>query len=146
MPQDTIKKLVASAHLCCVHKSSTVQDAAIAMVTGDCSSLLVTDDDNQVIGIVTERDFTRKVLAEGHFEGVVEDICTEKLETLSADATFHDAVELMHKYNVRHLPVVEGNEIIGIVSIRDLFTAMEHHLQSEIREIRNFAFADTYGA
>lgn len=146
MPQNTIKKLVASAHLCCIHKSSSLQDAAIAMVTGDCSSLLVTDDDNQVIGIVTERDFTRKVLAEGHFVGTIDNICTKDLETVTADASFHEAVELMHKYNVRHLPVVEENEVIGIVSIRDLFTAMEHHLQSEIKEIRSFAFADPYGA
>ncbi len=142
---ETIQKLIASRHICCIHKKASVQDAAKSMLQGDCSSLIVTDDNNQVVGIVTERDFTRRVVAEGKMTAEISDICTEKLETVTPHTSISEALKLMHKHKVRHLPVIESGKVIGIISIRDLFDAVENRLQSEIREIRNFAFADPYG-
>ncbi len=142
--KETIQKLIASRHVCCVHEKKSMQQAAKSMILGDCSSLIVTDDNNQVIGIVTERDFTRKVVAEGQLTGKIGDICTQKLETVTTHTSISEALKLMHKHKVRHLPVIEEGKVIGIVSIRDLFAAIENRLQSEILEIRNFAFADSY--
>ncbi len=144
--KDTIEGLIAKPHICCINENNNLQEAAKCLVLGDCSSLIVTDDDNKVMGIVTERDFTRKVVAEGYFEGKIGDICTKQLTTITAATSINDALALMHQHKVRHLPVIESGEIIGIVSMRDLFATIENRLQSEIIEISNFVFGDNYGA
>lgn len=146
MAADSIKKFIATDGVCCISEDSPVQFAAQAMIEGNCSSLIIIDKNNQVIGIVTERDFTRKVVAEGDFDKTIGEICTRKLETISRDASSHDALSLMHKHKIRHLPVIEDNEIIGVVSMRDLYESLENRLKTELDEVRAFVFGDKYGA
>ncbi len=107
--------------VCQVGPAVTVQMAAKLMADMKIGSLLVERQDT-IIGIVTETDFTRKVLAERL------DPSTTKIETVMSTPVFHiesgqslvEANQMMEKKNVRHLVVTEEGKTVGILSVRDL--------------------------
>ena len=112
-----------SGGLVSVSPSTTVAEAATAMAERRVGSALVMDDGG-LAGIFTERDIVRALSqdfdAPGH---PVEQWMTRNPTTISPDAPVQDAMDMMLKAGFRHLPVKEGDEIIGVVSIRDLSKA-----------------------
>jgi len=97
------------------------------MVDEDVGSLIVTSK-GKVIGIVTERDYLRKVVHAGRTSATtkVSEICTRKLVVASLDDTVQDCVDAMGNKEIRHLPVSDSitKEIIGLLSIRDVARAL----------------------
>lgn len=99
---------------------ATVAEAAATMVRGRVGSLLVKDDDS-VVGILTERDVLRAAGADGDLLSTrVLDWMTADPTTAPADQDTEDAIATMLESGFRHLPVVEGSELVGIVSLRAL--------------------------
>ena len=98
--------------------------------------------------IITERDLTRRVVAKDldPKKTPIIDIMTANPDTLSPDDSAGDALELMQSRHFRHLPVVEDGKCVGMVSIRDLYTAVKSALEENIRETEAFVFGDRYGA
>ncbi|WP_059170020.1 CBS domain-containing protein [Bacillus sp. FJAT-27445] len=77
-------------------------------------------DDEKLVGIITDRDIVIRGTAEKHPGSTrVEDIMTEKLYTISPDATTEEAARIMAEHQIRRLPVVEGDKLLGIVSLGD---------------------------
>jgi CBS domain-containing protein len=105
----------------CVSSDTTVADAAKLMRDKAFGAVLVKDDD-QVSGILTDRDIALRVVAEGTDPGSakVGDVATKDIKTLSPDDSVEDAIKLVRDQNVRRVPVVDGTEAVGIVSIGDL--------------------------
>ena len=94
-------------------------EVAKRMVAKDVGAVLVTEDE-RLVGILTERDVLRAV-AEGIEEDtVVADWMTRDPETLDPEETTQHAAVLMIHGGFRHLPVTEGDEVVGMISIRDL--------------------------
>jgi len=85
-------------------------------------ALPVLSADRRLAGIFTERDYTRKVALQGKSsrETRVSEIISTELVTVSADDSVEDCMRLMTENRVRHLPVVEGKNLVGIISIGDL--------------------------
>ncbi|HUQ39338.1 MAG TPA: CBS domain-containing protein [Acidimicrobiales bacterium] len=110
-----------SAHPITVDSSAPVVEAARAMRDSDIGPVLVMDG-GQLCGIVTDRDITIRVVADGGDPSTVKvgDICSKDPTTLSPDDSVEDAVRLMKDRAVRRLPVVEGGKPVGIVSLGDL--------------------------
>ena len=102
--------------------SCTVHDAARRMLEHDISAIVVLDDQSRLLGIVTERDITRRVAAENleSREVTLDRVMTTDISTLSPGDSALEALERMRKLRVRHLPIVDGAAVVGIVSIRDL--------------------------
>ena len=103
-------------------ETDTAHEAAQQMVEHDISTILVVDDKGKLIGIVTERDLTRGIVATdlNPKETTLANIMTKDPKTVSPnDAAIH-ALKLMQARKFRHLPVVEGDRIMGVVSMRDL--------------------------
>ncbi len=111
-----------------------VREAAQAMRQDDIGNVIVLDGD-EVKGIVTDRDITIRVVAEGQDPGTctLGDICSDDLVTVSPDDSIENAVQLMRERSVRRLPVVEGGRPVGIVSIGDL--AVERDSDSALADI-----------
>jgi len=110
--------------------------------------LVVVDGESKIIGIVTERDMTQRIIAAG-LDGKttpVKHIMTENPDTLSPEDSAGDALELMQTRNYRHLPVTEDGKCIAVVSIRDLYVSVKEALEEDIRETEAFVFGDRYGA
>ena len=125
----------------------SVLEGAKMMAEKHVAAIVIVDD-GKLSGIVTERDLTQRVLAKGldPEKTSLGDIMTKDPDTLSPGDSALDALELMSVRNYRHLPVVEDEKVVGMVSIRDLYSAVKKGLEADIRETEAFVFGDRYGA
>jgi CBS domain-containing protein len=100
---------------------ATVFEAIKLMAEKNIGSLLVMAG-NKLVGVFTERDYTRKIALQGKTskETRVADIMTGKVISVTPDDSVEDCMHLMTNHRVRHLPVLEGGNVIGLVSIGDL--------------------------
>ena len=100
---------------------ATVYEAIKLMAEKNIGALLVLSED-KLAGVVTERDYTRKVALHGKTsrETRVWEIIPQEITTVTPDDSVEDCMRLMTEKRVRHLPVVEGTNVVGIVSIGDL--------------------------
>ena len=114
---------VMSKEVFLVGPSTTVAEAATIMGEKHVGSAIVVEDD-RLAGIFTERDIVRALGQD--FDAAshrVSNWMTAKPTTITPDATTDDALDLMLKGGFRHLPVLDGERVVGVVSIRDLAAA-----------------------
>lgn len=107
---------------------ASVVEAARAMRDGDFGSIIVLkSEDGPVCGVVTDRDIAIRVVAEGVDPRSVRlaDICDVPVATVGPDDPIDKAAELMRKKAIRRLPVVEGERVVGVVSLGDLAKIMD---------------------
>jgi CBS domain-containing protein len=103
-----------------IDAEASVLEAAEQMVEHNVGSLLVTERGN-VAGIVTERDYLRRVALEGRTdEALVREIMSAPLVVATIDTSIDECMALMTDRRIRHVPVVDGGEVVGLVSIGDL--------------------------
>ncbi len=109
------------------HPKMTILEAAKLMAAENVGALPVIDDQGKLIGMLSERDIVRRVVAleKDPTSTLVEEVMTPKPITVKPDYTLADALRIMAQLRVRHLPVVDdrGN-LIGIISIRDIENAL----------------------
>ena len=104
-----------------VNPKNTVYEALEIMVQKNVGSILVMDDE-KFAGIFTERDYARKLILQGKSskETLIGEIMTLNPVTITPDFSIEDCMHLMTDKFIRHLPVIENNKLIGIISIGDL--------------------------
>jgi CBS domain-containing protein len=112
---------VMMTNLLSVDARASIRQAAEVMRDNDIGDVLVVDDGN-LRGIVTDRDIVVRALANGREPDAtpVGDVCSPKLAVVDAGAEVNEAAELMGRHAVRRLPVVDNDEVVGIVSLGDL--------------------------
>ena len=142
-----IPDIVRDQDICALTEECTAGESARKMLDLNIAAVVVTGEDGKLTGIVTERDLTRRVLAKGldADKATIGDIMTRDPDTLNPGDSAVDALELMRTRHYRHLPVVEGGRVVGMVSIRDLYDAVKLKLEESIRETEAFVFGDRYG-
>ena len=101
--------------------SATVFEAITKIVELNVGSILVTDGD-KVVGIMTERDYLRKIAVQGRTsrDTLVREIMTSPLVYVTPETTIEESMAIMTDRRIRHLPVVEDDDVVGIVSIGDV--------------------------
>ena len=101
--------------------AASVLDALKLMADKDIGALLVMDGD-KVAGIVTERDYARKIalMSRTSAQTAVRDIMTATVICVRPTQTTEDCMVLMTEHRLRHLPIMEGSELLGLISIGDL--------------------------
>ena len=104
-----------------VNLDTTAQEAAQLMESKHVGSLLVKDGET-FVGIITETDLTRKIVAQGLQDKnpKVKDIMTAPLQTIDCHEPIVDANQFMAKKRIRHLAVTENDEVVGVLSVKDL--------------------------
>lgn len=104
-----------------VNSAATVYNALELMYEKNISAVLVIDD-GKLAGIFTERDYARKVALQGKSskDTRIEEIMTRELVTVSPDCTIDEAMRIMSSRYIRHLPVLEKEKLVGVVSIGDV--------------------------
>ena len=103
-----------------IDAGSSVLEAVQLMVENNVGSLLVTEG-GEVAGIVTERDYLRRVTLEGRTEGApVREIMSSPLVVATLETTVDECMALMTDRRIRHVPVVDDDKVVGLVSIGDL--------------------------
>src|SRR5271157_779313 len=113
---------------------------AIQLMDDKNVGVLPVVDNSRLIGIISERDYTRKVILKGlsSKDTRVRDIMTREVLTASPSDSIADCMRVMTEKRVRHLPVLEGTKMIGIVSIRDV---MKSVISAQAEEIEGLARA-----
>jgi CBS domain-containing protein len=132
--------LVAGSDVYSVSPDTTVFDALRLMADKDVGAVVVLSK-GQLVGIFTERDYARKVVLEGKAsKGLpVAEIMSTDVVTIDSSWTTDRCMALMDERRIRHLPVVEGDKVVGVVSIRGVVSAIVaeqrytiHHLEKYI--------------
>lgn len=103
-------------------------------------ALMVLDDSRNLIGVVSERDYARKVALEGRSsrETAVRDIMTTKLFCVTPTQNIDDCMALMTDKSVRHLPVLDGERLDGVISIGDVVKSMLSRQEFIIHQLEHF--------
>jgi CBS domain-containing protein len=138
----TVRKLLetkASSTNFSIAPTDTVLQAVKMMTEHHIGALLVKEGE-KIVGIYTERDYLYKGENEGRVakDTKIKDVMVSRMITVTKDTTADECVELMKQYNIRHLPVVENNQLIGLVSMRDVIAAAFEIKESEIRGLENY--------
>lgn len=122
-----------------VPPGTSVYHALELMVEKNVSSLLITENE-KLSGIFTERDYARKVVLKGKSskETPVSDIMTANVITVTPANTIDECMKLMTGKFIRHLPVLENDKLLGVVSIGDLVRAIIHEQKFIIENMQQY--------
>lgn len=145
----TVRKILdekAEAKIYTVPSTASVFDALQVMCEGNTGAVLITEDE-KIVGIFTERDYAREGEVKGRVakETPVSDVMTSQMVLIKPETTLDECVELMGKYHVRHLPIVENERVVGVVSIRRLAESLLEQKQGTIVELENYILGTGYG-
>ena len=104
-----------------VSQETSVLDALKIMLNKNISALLIMDD-NTLQGIFTERDYARKIILQGKSskDTPMKEVMTSDLKTISPNDTIDHCMQIMSDLHIRHLPVIDGGKVKGMVSIGDV--------------------------
>jgi len=126
-------------HIISIAPDLSVFDAIKLMADKSVGSLIVMGD-GKLCGIVTERDYARKVIIKGRSSEStsVSEIMTTDVLTTTGSETVNRCMELMTERRIRHLPVVEDDQVIGMISIGDLVQAIIADQKEEIEQLESY--------
>ena len=122
-----------------VAPGDTMLQAITSMAERGVGALLVMEGP-KLLGIISERDYARRVILQGRrsADTRVDEVMTRDVIAVSVDMTVEQGLALMTERFFRHLPVIEGGKVIGVVSIGDLVKEVIKDQQFEIEELRRY--------
>lgn len=146
----TVKQLIenkSDEHNYSVEATDNVLHALKVMADAQIGSVMVTDQ-GRIVGIFTERDYARKGELLGHSakDTQVKELMTGAMYTVTMDTSMEQCMALMRNHHIRHLPVVEKNQLIGMVSMRDVMAAAIQDRESEIKGLENYILGSNFAS
>lgn len=137
----TLKQLLQAKHygILSVTSDTKVIEALELMAKNNVGALLVIDA-GKLVGIISERDYARKVILKGKssLDTPVRDIMTDKPTCVAPSRSVEECMALMTEKRVRHLPVMEGDKLIGVVSIGDLVKETISAQEFTIKQLESY--------
>lgn len=125
---------IMQKQLVSVRNTATIHDAALRMKEEGVGSVLIVDEDNRLLGIVTDRDIALSVAADNKDPKSVcaYEIMTDEPITVASDADIESALRMMSTGNVRRLPVCEKGKLVGMLSSADLASELKEEFDNYI--------------
>ena len=119
---------------------TTVLEALEEMAERNVGALVVLDPEGEVTGLVSERDYARKVILRGKVsrDTAVRDIMTTEVICVSSQQNVDACMKLMTEHRIRHLPVVENGQLAGLISIGDVVKAVIEDQQFTIEQLQHY--------
>ncbi len=137
----TVKQLlqVKGGSVFAVSPGDSVLDAIRVMAEKGVGALVVLED-ARLAGMVSERDYARKVILHGRSsqDTPVSEIMTAKVVTVRSEQTVEDCMALMTQHRIRHLPVVDGGKLAGVLSIGDLVKELIADREETIKQLESY--------
>lgn len=137
----TVRQLLKAKgeHVWTISKEATVTDGLKLMLEKRISSLVVIED-SQVIGIFTERDFSRKLGSKrvDPEQTRIEEVMTRELITVKPTQTVNECMTLMVDYHIRHLPVMDDDRLVGIISVGDVVQDIIEELEFHVEQLTSY--------
>jgi len=130
---------VKGSDVWCVAPDATVFDALQRMAEKEVGALVVTEAD-KVVGLISERDYARKVILHGRASPttLVKEIMTSSVVYIRLDQPIDECMALMTAKRVRHLPVIEDEKLVGLISIGDLVKSIIADQQFIIEQLERY--------
>ena len=121
----------------CVGENDSVLDAATKLTKLDVGAMPICGEDNRLKGMLTDRDIVVKVLAQGRDPAStrVGELAEGKPVTIRADDSVAETLETMARYKVRRLPVIDGHDLVGVISQADIATNLSDEDTGRLVEI-----------
>jgi CBS domain-containing protein len=122
-----------------VTSDTTVYNALVEMANKNIGAVLVIDE-GKLSGIFSERDYARKIVLKGlHSDDtLVKDVMTTNVITIDMDDKLESAMQIMSDKHIRHLPVMEGEKLSGIISINDVVSSIIEEQKSQINSLQGY--------
>ena len=122
-----------------VEPKATIFEALEIMSEKEIGALLVMED-GKLTGIFSERDYARKVILKGKSskETLVEELMTKKVFYIDSQKTINDCMAMMTAKRIRHVPVIEDNQVMGIVTIGDVVNQIISEQEVTINHLENY--------
>ncbi|MEW5979285.1 MAG: CBS domain-containing protein [Acidobacteriota bacterium] len=143
----TVRQLlnVKGTEVYSVTPQTSVYDALKVMADKNVGALLVLDDSG-LLGIFSERDYARKVILKGKSskEMVVSEIMTSKVDSVSPDDSVRACMQLMTEKHIRHVPVLDGGRLVGLISIGDVVKAIISDQEFVIEQLEHYIAGGSY--
>ncbi|MEI6394802.1 MAG: CBS domain-containing protein [Verrucomicrobiota bacterium] len=140
-PNSTISEILSQkgTTVWSISPNATVFDAIALMAEKNVGALLVTESD-KLVGIISERDYTRKVMLKGKTSKAtaVKEILSGHVIHVSPAQTVEECMRLMTDHHFRHLPVLDGEKIVGVISIGDLVNWIISAQHSTISQLQTY--------
>lgn len=145
----TVRKLLeekAASEIHTVPSTDTVLQALKVMEKANTGAVLVAEGE-KIVGIFTERDYARHGEVKGRSAGItpVKDVMTRQIVMVTPETSLQECAEMMRKFRVRHLPVMETDKVVGMVSIRGLAEALLEEQRDMISKLEDFIQGTGYG-
>jgi len=130
-----------------VRPEATVLEALKLMAEKNIGAVLVTEDEH-LVGIFSERDYARKVVLDAKpcKDAVIEELMTQEIISVNMDTTLQECLSLITEHRIRHLPVVEDDQLLGMLTIGDVVKHIISHLELTVRDLENYISGGGYGA
>ena len=131
----TLRELVKDRKLYSVEASRTVLEAARYMMEHNVGAVPVLRDGN-LTGILSERDIMNRVVAVGRTPGTtaVSEVMTANPRAVAADESIEECLFIMREFGFRHLPIVDGKDLKGLVSLRDVLMHQAAEMERQTRK------------
>ena len=141
MSSKTVQQLLVEkgTHVSTVAPDASVYEALERMAADDIGALVVSTG-GRLAGMLSERDYARKVILVGRAsrDTLVRDVMTEEVITVGPADTVSRCMQIMTDHRVRHLPVMDGGELVGLVSIGDLVKTIIADQAFEIEQLQGY--------
>jgi len=138
---DTVESVLKQkkASIWSIAPDATVYDALVLMAEKEIGSLLVMSGD-RLVGLISERDYARKIILMGRSskETTVAEVMADQPVTVSPRDTVSACMEIMTDHRRRHLPVLDGNRVIGVLSIGDLVNWIVKSQEQTIQQLHGY--------
>jgi len=130
-----------------ISPEATIFDALKLMAEKNVGAIMVIHN-GKLVGMFSERDYARKIILQGYSskEAKVGDFMSTDLVIARPEMTIYECMAIMLQKKVRHLPVLDHNEISGIITIRDVVKAVVHEQNVVIKDLENYIMGGGYGA
>jgi signal-transduction protein with cAMP-binding, CBS, and nucleotidyltransferase domain len=124
-----------------INPKNSVFEALQEMATKDVGALMVIEND-KLLGIFSERDYARKIILKGlaSRDTKVGDYMTKEVVCVHPSSSIYDCMALMTGKHIRHLPVLEGDTVLGIISIGDVVNAVIQQQNVTIQDLENYIY------
>lgn len=131
----TIATVITGRQLYTISSGATAREAAQYLEGKEVGAVAVVDS-GKLKGILSERDLVQRIIATGADPSAVKvaEIMTANPVTMQATKTLFDALAEFRTRSFRHLPVVDGDELVGMLSVRDLYAAIQSELEDDLHE------------
>jgi len=133
-------KLNKNRKIWTILKNQNVKQALILMSENNIGAIIIVDTNDLPIGIFSERDYARKIILKGKNskDTLLDEVMTKKLITVTKNYKIDQCMEIMNEEKIRHLPILEKQKIIGIISIGDVLKIMMKEQKELINHLQKF--------